>query len=553
MQKVIGLDIGSYSIKAIEIVNTFKSYEVLKFYEVVIPVLEGVPMETIAPVCMEQLFKENNLHADRILTAMPGQFISSRIIPFNFSDARKIEQSIAVELEDVVPFNMDDMIIDQQILGTVNDKTMVLAVMTRKAFLRNFLDSLSRIQIDPKLVDVDSLAFYNLSAHLNAPPDKNVALVDMGHDKTTVCIVRNGLLRMFRSFNLGGRSITEFLARDLEISYQEAQRAKHRVSKVFHSGYNGADLEPGDRDIGQRMTLAANSIVKELGRTLYSYKTWDRDPIAQIYLSGGTSRAEGLDQLLAEQLEVPTEVLDLRKADLKISDEVAANRVIMPQSLSIGLRAVSTVKKHSQINLRKGEFAYVQNYESIMKVATKSLKALSLVMALLMVSYVIKHYFYSKQTEIIQAQFKKEYLAIFPDQSKKFKGNMTFSKIRKDAESGMRQGINEKKSAVQEFVNMNKGSGALVLLQEISNAIPKEVSVDVTQFEFKSTVSGDGKLTFRAETDNFASQAKIMDAIKGVHTLTNVEEKSSGSKPGSDGKIIEFTVQANYNPQAETM
>ena len=90
MQKIIGLDIGSYSIKAVEIINSFKSYEITNFYEKVIPVSEDKTKEELLPICMEELFRENNLEADRIVTAMPGQFISSRIIPFNFSDPRKL-------------------------------------------------------------------------------------------------------------------------------------------------------------------------------------------------------------------------------------------------------------------------------------------------------------------------------------------------------------------------------------------------------------------------------------------------------------------------------
>ena len=96
------------------------------------------PLDAIVPVCMEQLFRENDLKADRILTAMPGQFGSSRVLPFHFSDPRKIEASVMVELEDQVHFNMDDMIIDHQILGTAYGKTMALAVMTRKTFLKEF-------------------------------------------------------------------------------------------------------------------------------------------------------------------------------------------------------------------------------------------------------------------------------------------------------------------------------------------------------------------------------------------------------------------------------
>ena len=67
MQRVIGLDIGSYSIKAVEIVNTFKSYEIANFYENVIPHGEELDPDVVLPACMEQLFKENNLKADRII------------------------------------------------------------------------------------------------------------------------------------------------------------------------------------------------------------------------------------------------------------------------------------------------------------------------------------------------------------------------------------------------------------------------------------------------------------------------------------------------------
>ena len=56
---------------------------------------------------------------------MPGQYISSRIMPFHFSDPHKVEAAVYSEVEDAVPFNLDDMIVDHQILGTMNEKTIV--------------------------------------------------------------------------------------------------------------------------------------------------------------------------------------------------------------------------------------------------------------------------------------------------------------------------------------------------------------------------------------------------------------------------------------------
>ncbi len=553
MQKVIGLDIGSYSIKAIEIVNTFKSYEVVNFYETVIPNLEGVPLDAIVPICMEQLFYEHNLTADRIITAMPGQFISSRVIPFTFSDPRKVAASIAVELEEYVPFNMDDMVVDHQILGTAKGKTMALAVMTRKAFLRNFLDLLSRVNIDPKLVDVDSLAFYNLCPTLTLPEDECYALVDIGNEKTSVCIIKGGVLRMFRSINLGGRYITDFLARDLECSFHEAQRAKHAVSRVIHSGYQGEELDPLHRRVADGMTMAANAIVKELGRTFYAFKTWDKEPIGRVIITGGTSKIWGFEQFLGEQLEMKVEKFDLAKTNVIISGALADRQEILPQSLAIGLRAVTNLKKHSQINLRRDEFAYVQNYESIMKAVAKSFKVISLVLVLLMFTYIVKYYFYNKQINKVKEQYIQEYTSAFPEAKKKYAGkDVTFKKVRTDAEKQLKQGIRDKKLAVSEFMLATSESGALRVMKEISEAIPKNVKIDVTEFDFKSTDPGQGKIVLRAETDNFASQSSIIEALGKTKSLQGVEEKNSGTKPGSDGKVIEFTIQANYvHPNSE--
>lgn len=547
MQKVIGLDIGSYSIKAVEIVNTFKSYEILNFYETVIPNLEGVPLDAIVPVCMEQLFTEYNLQADRIITAMPGQFISSRVIPFPFADPRKISATIGVEIEDFVPFNMDDMILDHQILGHSGGKTQALAVMTRKAFLKNFLDLLSRINIDPKLIDVDSLAFYNLCSNIKVDDDECYALVDVGNEKTSVCIIQNGVLKMFRSINLGGRYLTDFLARDLEFSFHDAQRAKHRVSRVLYSDDDGSSLSEDDKIIAERTTLASNAIVKELGRTFYSFKNWDKQAITKIIVSGGTSRLKNFEQFLSEQLEVPVEKFSLANTDLIVNPELEDRQEILLQSLAIGLRAVTNVKKHSQINLRSGEFAYVQNYESIFRSAALALKLFVVLIGVLAVTYGFKYYFYQDQISKVTEEYKKEILKVLPDERKRVsRANLTFDKLKRDSRNLLQSSIAEKQNAIEEFQLVNKESGALRILKEISTKLPKDVKIDVTLFEFKSTFPGEGNLVLKAETDNFSSQSAIVEALNQVGVLKNIEEKQSGAKPGSDGKIIEFTVHASY-------
>ena len=546
MQRVIGLDIGSYSIKAVEIVNSFKTYEIANFYENVIPEIEGVPLDTVLPACMEQLFQENNLEADRIITAMPGQFISSRIMQFNFSDPRKIESAIFAEVEDDVPFNLEDMIIDHQVLGQLNGKTVALVVMTRKAYLKSFLDLLQRIKIDPKLVDIDSLSFYNLSAYMSPGTDEVYGLVDVGHEKTSVCLVQNGMLRMFRSINLGGRYLSEFLARDLEVSFNEAQRIKHLVSRVLCNDDQATDLSSTDKMITERLTLAVNSIVKELGRTLFAFKTWEKRPVERLIISGGTTRIKNLDRFLGEQLELTVDPNRLDLTSLKINPSLNQYMAILPQSVGIGTRAISSVKRVSEINLRRGEFAYVQDYGALIRVVKRFGRLGSVAALLLVMSYGSTYWFYSRQIRDMQSRYVKEFVTLFPEQKTKYPGNFAFSKIRSDTKIYLRKEADVKRTSVEKFISDNSSSAALLVLKDLSEVIPKTIKLDVTQFQYSAGTDGNGKLVLGGETDAYATVSQITQAIKASKVVKDVEEKNSGPKPGSDNKVIQFTIHANY-------
>ena len=547
MQKVIGLDIGSYSIKAVEITNSFKSYEITNFYENVIPTIDEVDTEVLIPACLEQLFKENSLKADRIITAMPGQYISSRIIPLGFSDPRKIEATILSEVEDSVPFNMEDMVFDHQVLGQYGDKTMTMIVMTKKIFLKSFLEHLQRVHIDPKLVDIDSLSFYNLSPYIAAEPGECIALVDMGHEKTSVCLIQDGLLRMFRSINLGGRYISEFLARDLEIKFSEAQRTKHNVSQVLCDDEAYNDIAGDDKLVAERMTLAVNGIVKELGRTIYAYRMWDKDSkISRIFLSGGTSKIKNIDRYLYDQLEIPTVLNRLDQTNLKIAPELTQNMASMVQGIAIAMRAVLTVKKSSQINLRKGEFAYVQNYEQLLRWGGLLTRLVTVTMLVLILSYTVKRIFYVGQISELEKQFIKEYSAIVPIAKKKSNANISFEKFRTDVNSQLQKDIESRRQAVEEFIDQNSSSEALAALYAISEAIPQSVKLDVTMFNYtQATSSHEGKIVLKGETDAYAQVSSVLESLKKSKSLSEVEEKQSGGKPGTDNKIIEFTLNMN--------
>ncbi len=543
MQKIIGLDIGSYSIKAVEILNKFKSYEISNFCENPIPHLSNMTQDELVPICMEQLFRENDLQADRIITAMPGQYISSRVLSFAFSEPHKVAAAVFAEIEDAVPFDLNDMIVDHQILGQMDGKTIALVVMTKKTFLANFLEHLQRIKIDPKLVDIDSLAFYNLSPHLGMLPGKCYGMVDIGHEKTSVCLVQDGVLRMFRSINLGGRYITEFLARDLEISYNEAQTIKHQVSRVFCLDEKESYEQTHENRVADRITVAANAIIKDLSRTLYAFKTWEKSPIEKVFISGGTSKIQNFAPYLAEHLDVAVSPIPMENSTLKVKPEIMDKMPIMAQGVSIGLRAVSSVKRHSQINLRKGEFAFSQDYASIFRAASGGFKVIGFVLLILTCSYIVKYLSFSSQIESLQ----ENYIASLPaDLKKKNIKNVPFAKVSRDAKVSLQDRIDARRHATKGFIELNSDSGALVTIHRISANLPVEIKVNVTEYKYEASPDGSGKVRLRIEADSFDTIAKFEEAIKKIKGLDEIEEKSSEAKPGSEIKVA--VIEARYVP-----
>jgi Tfp pilus assembly PilM family ATPase len=112
MQRILGLDIGSFSIKAVEIQNSFKTYRITRFYEIEIPEIEGLDHSIVGMTAVRQLFTEHNLDADRTYTAMMGLLVSLRMFRFQNVKKRNIPIVVQNEFESQAPFSLDEVVID---------------------------------------------------------------------------------------------------------------------------------------------------------------------------------------------------------------------------------------------------------------------------------------------------------------------------------------------------------------------------------------------------------------------------------------------------------
>lgn len=536
MQKIISLDIGSYSIKALEMVNTFKTYQLTNFYEVIVPEIEEDDQASVLPKLLKQLFEENNIVADQIVTAMPGQYISYRILPFTYSDPKKIALTLEPTVEDLIPFDLDDMIVSHQILGTVkgSEKTNVLVVMTKKDFVSNFLKNLQQTGIDPKIIDVDSISLLNLSNLIEHPPEEYYGILDIGHEKTSLCIIQNKELKMFRTIYVGGKFLTEFIASELGLSYERAQQLKHEVEGIGDQFYDHNMTGESDEALlnmaTERLTAGVDNIVNELVRTIYAFKQFDKLPISYIYLSGGTSNIGNIEKYISGFINIRVGFLNVIRAEDR-TDILNAHKASVPQGTAIALRSLGSGNSYSKINLRKGEFSYAQNYEAILDRVKFFAKLAAAIILILGLNYGVKYTILAQKSGQIYGDILKTYKKSFPAVAKKA-SRLKPANLQKQASKKFREVIAEKKEVENVVRKSLNRSTVLEILSAISKNIDAGIKVDMERIKMSGIY-----VELKGDTNTFENATKIVTGLKESLFFKNVSEKKSYKKPGRSDVI----------------
>lgn len=559
MQKILGLDLGSYSIKAIEILNTFKTYKVTAFHEVVMPEIEGVDPRAVGTTAIRQLFAENEIDVDRTYTAMLGLHVSMRVLQLQNVKKRNIPSVVQNELESQAPFAIEDTVIDQQILETNDGVTTVLAVMCLKDHVEAYLNGLKDCNIEPKVIDVDYLSFMNLVPFLDFETEPVGSLgevrkqaevagsrliLDVGHAKTSIVLFTDGKIVSARTVRLGGRFFTEYLQKSLNVSFNEAQRLKHTVSRIDlgRSAGDVASRSKEDLTVSRQLGIAINELVKELIRTLHSFKAHERVVPSSIILTGGSAVIKNLPEYLEEVLEIPVRTMTFDREQLHIEDSTISGSPAIAQALATGLRGVPG-KTHSQINLRKGELALVGSYDAVIKqISNVSLLVASLLFCLIG-SYGLRWWLYGKQIDALKTDFRNEVIRIVGQEPRQLRNiaagnNWQLSVYSAGAIKFINEEIANRKSVIDEFA-ARKSAYPLRILNEISQVVPTDVKVDVTNYFVQGKT-----FNLEGETDSFSNSEKILGFLQKSPSLINVERKSQENKPGTDGKVVKFIVSA---------
>ncbi len=309
-KSVAGLDIGSSSVKMVELENKSNGLTLSALGFENLPdetIIDGQIMElnTVSSV-IQSVCSNSRSSADRVVTGVSGHSVIIKNIVLPPMSADELEESIDWHAEEHIPYDLADVSLDYQVTASDSDSTNVLIAACKRERIDNICQAIQLAGKQPQVIDVDTFALQNCYEY-NYQPRENqvVTLLNIGASTMNVNIVRGTRSLFSRDITVGGSQFTDVIQRNLGVSFQQAEALKRGVSGVAE-GVEETAIEPL---VGNVTELVAMEIQKTFD--FYRATTEDNETVVEkILISGGGSKLNGLAQELSARLEIPVEVLD---------------------------------------------------------------------------------------------------------------------------------------------------------------------------------------------------------------------------------------------------
>jgi len=316
-KQLVGLDVGSGSLKLAEILETRTGYLLNHFSEISLDkgtIEDGIladPESLTEKVRI--LFKGTGLQGKALVVSLSGHAAIAKKVTFPTMGEPELRDMIHDEASKYLPFdNMDDVNYDFQILGQneYNPNQMdVMLVAAKKDVIADYIEAIENAGLTVMVMDVDTFCLETVyEANYDFDPADIVAMVNIGASITNINVVKGGMSIFTRDFTLAGNTITESVQSGRSLTFEAAEAMK----------IDGPDADDAARDAFRNSLLSyANPICTEIERSIdYFRSTSGGDSIKKILISGGVAAIPGITGDLTQRLGIETEILNpFRKID----------------------------------------------------------------------------------------------------------------------------------------------------------------------------------------------------------------------------------------------
>jgi Tfp pilus assembly PilM family ATPase len=481
-QRIVSLDISDAELKATVVQTSFRDYKIAAFLR--------QPLNGGADAQLKRFLEQNSEAGDTILSTLPGEKVTWRTFFLPFRDAKRLAQTVPFELENSVPFGLDEVVVDYQVLHRDRAGTTVLAALVQKEDLQHHLDLLQRGGADPKVVGLAPLAALNT---LSLVPDlpSTYLFLDFAPHSTTVALYREGELAGLRT-----------------VSGQTNGNGDETVV------LDAAGIE---------------ALVAEVRWTVLAINGAPIDDQLVCYIAGERALIDSVERPLAESLPVNVRRLD-RVALRNVAPEMGAQAPAFTPSLGAALREVSPGNTVG-INFRRGEFTFHRS-QLEMRRALRNVAVLGLVvLSLTVLDMFVKHQALKQQAAAVDEQIQKVLAATLPD-------------IGRQAQP--KAALQQETDALRQRVNLLNDtvpvstSTSLDILRAAAGAVPNKIRIDCEEYAMDPDA-----VRVRCNTETYESVDTIKEGMLKTGYFSAVEVKDAKVSPKGGG--VDFRMNLKLN------
>lgn len=330
---LVGLDIGSSSVKAVELRRAKKGFELIHAGLEPLAsdtVVDGAIMDALSVSdSISKIFSHQKIKTKNVATSVSGHSVIVKKIPLPAMTDEELEESIQWEAEQHIPFDISDVNLDYQVLNTseAGSTTDVLLVAVKKDKILNHTNVITQAGKIPMVVDIDAFAIQNaFEANYNPASNSTVALLNIGASIMNIVVTKGGAPLFTRDVSVGGNQFTDALQKDMNLSFEEAEQVKMGKS------IEGVQSE----NVTSLVQSVSEVLLLEIQKTFDFFRaTTVGEQLQRIYVSGGCAKVEGFLDLLQSRLGLPVEMLDPFKniaigkgIDLATLDEISPSMAV---------------------------------------------------------------------------------------------------------------------------------------------------------------------------------------------------------------------------------
>ena len=473
--KITGIDITGNQIIAVQVKTGLKGPQILSWARVAIE--DGGLNEAL-----ESLSGSPVLKSDRYLATIPGDHVSFRNVQMPFKDVKKIRQALPFEMENMLPFQIEDLLIDFIITDGLA-RGEVLAASCNRRFVSEYLDTLQRNGIDPDALEIRCSPLASWLLRQPGTPE-HILLLEIGETSNTMVLCLNRSIALIRVFGSNNASIIQSTPKENGTSSDLGAPPPEEVEACF------------------------KFISTTIRSTVHAFAS-EKDTLPgpeKLFFTGAGSLAPNAEGLLSQFLGMPAEQLDMSNdKKIRVEGNIVRNwsPALMNGPLSLALR---NTRGGEGFNFRREEFERKRGYFGLKKAAPKMAVFLFLIFSFLAADMVIDYYTLKKEYKILNREITSVFKQTLPEVTRIV-----------DPVQQLRVKVKELKQSTSLRPEAGTSKKVLDLLKEISQRIPASLKVHVNRMVIDTeTVRISGKTDAFNEVDRIKNNLESSIQFSGV-------------------------------------